>query len=177
MIQEIEDRVVNKEGGNVKENPRLALSEIIYKKKMLEYANKLTPDTRVGYKKQKLWNSLLNYEMSIINTLQPQFFEQINDGDNPDLPVGIINRCFNSNSVEDIFEKLSMETDPWSQKILADLKLKSPISLKITLRVIREAGKSEWSECFERDFRVASRRIRDEEFQKSLEENIMGNFN
>ena len=71
MIQEIEDRVMNKEGGNVAENPRLALSEIIYKKKMLEYANKLTPDSRVGYKKQKLWNSLLNYEMSIINTLQP----------------------------------------------------------------------------------------------------------
>lgn len=60
---------------------------------------------------------------------------------------------------------MQKENTQWSAKVLEGLKKKSPVSLKLTLRLIREAASSEWAECYKREFRVACRRIQDAEFK------------
>ena len=75
------------------------------------------------------------------------------------LPFEAISRCFRGNTIEEIFAALKKENSDWANETLELLQKKSPMSLKLTLRLIREAVASDLIECFAREYRVACRRI------------------
>lgn len=64
-----------------------------------------------------------------------------------------IDRVFTFDTVEAIFQALEGEGTPFAEKTLTDLKTKSPLSLKVTLRLLR-LGRSAPSleACLEREF-------------------------
>ncbi len=70
-----------------------------------------------------------------------------------------IAHCFAAASVEDILARLSVvsgSAQTWAQGVIADLRARSPLSLKITLRHIRDAKALDLRETLQRDYRIAS---------------------
>lgn len=71
-----------------------------------------------------------------------------------------IDRCFSAVRVEDIvarLEALEGEHRDWAQRVAADLKRCSPLSLKITHRHIREAQALDLRQTLQVDYRLAVR--------------------
>lgn len=75
--------------------------------------------------------------------------------------------CFSAHTLEEIFERLSTvsgDEAEWAAAVLEDLKLRSPTSLAITLRHIREAKQDDVSQVLIRDYRLASRCLDQHDF-------------
>ncbi|XLR24939.1 hypothetical protein HN51_071460 [Arachis hypogaea] len=77
----------------------------------------------------------------------------------------IINKCFSKETVEDIIHTLENEllengTEKWITDALSSMRSASPISLKITLKLIRKSRIQNIEECLYRDYNIASHVIR-----------------
>lgn len=73
---------------------------------------------------------------------------------------GVIARCFSAPRVEEILARLEAEDGAhkaWAGEVAADLRRRSPLSLKITHRHIREALSRDLRETLIVDFRLAAR--------------------
>ncbi|KAL1546561.1 3-hydroxyisobutyryl-CoA hydrolase 1 [Salvia divinorum] len=72
--------------------------------------------------------------------------------------LNVINKCFSRRTVEDIIaalERVSAEKkDDWISSTIQSLKKASPMSLKISLRSIREGRVQGIGECLVREFRM-----------------------
>jgi enoyl-CoA hydratase len=82
-----------------------------------------------------------------------------------------IERCFSAPTVEEIIARLDGVTGSaadWAKKVAADLRLRSPISLKITLRHLREAPKRDLRETLRVDYRLALRCLEDNDFYEGV---------
>jgi enoyl-CoA hydratase len=67
-----------------------------------------------------------------------------------------IDRCYAADSIEDILQQLSRSEEDGAHHALKAIRLKSPTSLKVTLRNIREAATFESpEECMRQDYRIA----------------------
>lgn len=77
-----------------------------------------------------------------------------------DLHRAAIDKCFAAGSIEAILQALSDTTGPdadFAQKTIAALKQKSPTSLKITYRQLREGAHLSFEECMKLEFRIVNR--------------------
>jgi len=72
------------------------------------------------------------------------------------------------NSIEEIEERLLQENSTWAASTLQQLKQKSPLVLSLTLRLLRDAQRSQWGDCLAREFRVACRRLHDQDFLDTI---------
>lgn len=73
---------------------------------------------------------------------------------------GVIADCFSAPTVEEIVARLATvegRTRDWAQEVVADLGKRSPLSLKITHRHIREARARDLRQTLEADYRLAVR--------------------
>lgn len=71
-----------------------------------------------------------------------------------------IDRCFSGDSVEEILSRLDAETGEhaeWAHKQAATMRTKSPTSLKIALRQMRDGAKADFEECMRIEYRVVTR--------------------
>ncbi|KAL1540043.1 3-hydroxyisobutyryl-CoA hydrolase 1 [Salvia divinorum] len=72
--------------------------------------------------------------------------------------LDVINKCFSRRTVEDIFEALERvsadKKDDWISSTIQSLKKASPMSLKISLRSIREGRLQGIGKCLVREFRM-----------------------
>ncbi|KAK9913137.1 hypothetical protein M0R45_036961 [Rubus argutus] len=72
----------------------------------------------------------------------------------------VIDKCFSHKTVEEILSALEEESkiningDDWLDSTIQSLKMASPMSLKITLRSIREGRTQGLGECLVRDYRM-----------------------
>ncbi|XP_047321672.1 3-hydroxyisobutyryl-CoA hydrolase-like protein 2, mitochondrial [Impatiens glandulifera] len=73
--------------------------------------------------------------------------------------IETIDKCFSQDTVEEIIEALEKEAaesyDDWCIKTLDKLKQSSPLSLKLTLRSIREGRFQPLDQCLAREYRVS----------------------
>ncbi|KAL0346494.1 UNVERIFIED_CONTAM: 3-hydroxyisobutyryl-CoA hydrolase 1 [Sesamum calycinum] len=80
--------------------------------------------------------------------------------------LNIINKCFSRRSVEEIIAALEREAadnkDDWISSTIQSLKKASPMSLKISLRSIREGRLQGIGKCLVREFRMVSHVLRGE---------------
>ncbi|DAZ97953.1 TPA: hypothetical protein N0F65_006378 [Lagenidium giganteum] len=67
-------------------------------------------------------------------------------------------------SVEGIFQRLRKHNTEWSAETLATLQKMSPVSLKVTLEQMRQGAIKSCEECFQMEYRVASRMMENPDF-------------
>ncbi|KAK9913145.1 hypothetical protein M0R45_036969 [Rubus argutus] len=106
---------------------------------------------------------LVFYVSAIINeySIQPVLKERGSARHKMDL----IDKCFSKGTVEEILSALEKEAadldghingdDPWLSSTIQSIKKASPISLKISLRSIREGRSQRLGECLVREYRTA----------------------
>ncbi|KKK20460.1 hypothetical protein P175DRAFT_0498677 [Aspergillus ochraceoroseus IBT 24754] len=86
-----------------------------------------------------------------------------------------IDRCFGHDTVEGIIKALEQETEQkkWAQKTLETLSIRSPTSLKVTLRQLRLGRKWSISETFQREHHIAARFMRHPDFVEGVKARLV----
>jgi enoyl-CoA hydratase/carnithine racemase len=79
-----------------------------------------------------------------------------------------VNHHFNHETVELIIESLQSASDDWSQKVLATLAKKSPLSLKISLQHLSLVREHDLAYCLKQDFRLISRFLAGHDFYEGI---------
>jgi enoyl-CoA hydratase len=85
--------------------------------------------------------------------------------------ASLIARCFSAPTVEAIIERLSevlSKDREWAQGVIADLKSRSPLSLKVTYRHIRAARKLDLRQTLQLDCRLACRLLEGHDFAEGV---------
>jgi enoyl-CoA hydratase len=78
-----------------------------------------------------------------------------------------IDRAFAASSVEDILERLEMEGE-WGGETVALLKTRSPTSLKVTFRQMREGAALDFESCQRMEYRVMARMMEGPDFYEGV---------
>ena len=91
-----------------------------------------------------------------------------------------IDRCFQFNTVEEIFQALETEAQSeqsnhkeWAKKTLETLSIRSPTSLKVTLRQLRLGKKWSISETFQREHEISANFMRHPDFVEGVKARLM----
>jgi enoyl-CoA hydratase/carnithine racemase len=88
-----------------------------------------------------------------------------------------INRCFSASSVEEILARLEAEDgedEAWAKETAAELRKKSPTSLKIALRQMQVGKSLTLAEALKLEFRLASHLIATHDFREGIDARIAG---
>ncbi|KAL4497195.1 hypothetical protein ABPG72_019515 [Tetrahymena utriculariae] len=155
------------------ENKRLAMAEILYKHQMQDRANLGFKPNDLFNRSHEILNRLLHYEQCVMFDLGLENIEMQTSGTVTSLSLFTIARCFSANSIEEIIERLREEDTHFSRACIKSLESKSPLALKLTFKLLREGINSSWKECFEREFRVACRRLLDNEVMRCIQSEIV----
>lgn len=75
-----------------------------------------------------------------------------------------IDRHFGQPDVESILASLDVDSSEWAKSTAAELRRKSPMSLKMTFRELREGLKLDFEDCMRLEFRMVSRTIDSHDF-------------
>ncbi len=81
---------------------------------------------------------------------------------------GVIDRHFSAATLDAIIESLKGDDDEWAQKCLAGLETKSPTSLRITFRQLREGRHLEFEDAMRMEYRIASRIFHGHDFFEGI---------
>ena len=84
-----------------------------------------------------------------------------------------IDRIFAGNSVEEILSALDAEHEDWSDDAAKTIRAKSPTSLKITFRQLREGAKLEFDDCMRMEYRMVNRVVAGREFYEGVRATII----
>jgi enoyl-CoA hydratase len=76
----------------------------------------------------------------------------------------VIDRCFGHDTVEGIIAALEKEGGAWAHQVRATLLQKSPMSLKVTLRELREAASLDFEDCMVMEYRLVQAFMADRDF-------------
>lgn len=82
-----------------------------------------------------------------------------------------IARCFSAESVEEILVRLASidgSDRAWAQGVIADLKARSPLSLKVTHRHVRDARALDLRQTLQVDYRLACRFLDGHDFYEGV---------
>jgi enoyl-CoA hydratase len=85
-----------------------------------------------------------------------------------ELLQGQIDVAFAGDSVEEIMEALEISGSDWAQKTLKTLKTKSPTSVKITYRQMREGAEKDFDACMQMEYRIVSRVMAAHDFYEGV---------
>lgn len=86
---------------------------------------------------------------------------------------GAIDRAFAQPSVEAILAALEAGADPWAQATAKNLRTKSPTSLKITYRQIREGKTRDFDACMQIEWRMVNRVIAGHDFYEGTRAQVI----
>ena len=78
-----------------------------------------------------------------------------------------IDRAFAASSVEEILERLDLEGD-WGNETASLLKSRSPTSLKVTFRQMREGAELDFASCQRMEFRIMARMMEGHDFYEGV---------
>ncbi len=79
-----------------------------------------------------------------------------------------IERCFAPHSVEEMLEALAAEGSDWAAATAALLAEKSPTSLKLTCRVMREGARLDFDDCMRLEYRLVRRCLAREDYYEGV---------
>lgn len=84
-----------------------------------------------------------------------------------------IDRIFASESVEAIVAALDRDASEWARDAAKILRTKSPTSLKVTFRQIREGAKLSFDDCMRMEFRMVNRIVAGRDFYEGVRATIV----
>jgi enoyl-CoA hydratase len=84
-----------------------------------------------------------------------------------------IDRIFAGNTIEEILSALDAEHEDWTDEAAKTIRAKSPTSLKITFRQLREGAKLEFDDCMRMEFRMVNRVMAGKEFYEGVRATII----
>jgi enoyl-CoA hydratase len=79
-----------------------------------------------------------------------------------------IDRTFSQDSVEGILAALDSEGSEWATSVAAGLRKKSPTSLKVTFRQLREGRRLSFDDCMRMEFRMVNRMTAEHDFREGV---------
>ena len=79
-----------------------------------------------------------------------------------------IDRCFAGNTIEDILDRLKREGGAWADATLATLARMSPLSLRVTLRELREDAALDFEDCLRMEYRLVRRFVKASDFYEGV---------
>jgi enoyl-CoA hydratase len=79
-----------------------------------------------------------------------------------------IDRCFAGDTIEGIFDRLQREGGAWAESVLATLSRMAPLSLRVTLRELREAAALEFEDCLRMEYRLVRRFMKGRDFYEGV---------
>jgi enoyl-CoA hydratase len=79
-----------------------------------------------------------------------------------------IDRCFAGDTIEAILDRLKAGGGEWAQATLATLGRMSPLSLRVTLRLLREAASLEFEDCLRLEYRLVRRFMKGHDFYEGV---------
>lgn len=99
--------------------------------------------------------------------------------DAPGLPefLEVIDRCFAHGSVEAILSALDEDDSAWGPLAATTIRMKSPTSLKISFRELREGRALSFDECLRMEFRMVSRVMSAHDFFEGVRATIIDKDN
>jgi enoyl-CoA hydratase len=85
----------------------------------------------------------------------------------------VIDRCFAKDSVEAILDALDAEHTDWARDTVKIIRTKSPTSLKVAFRQIREGAKLEFDDCMRMEYRMVIRIVAGHDFYEGVRATII----
>lgn len=79
-----------------------------------------------------------------------------------------INRLFDGKTMEEIYEKLSLDGSEWATTQLNILKKMSPTSMKVTLRQLLEGETMSLQDCLVMEYRISQHCMEDHDFYEGV---------
>jgi enoyl-CoA hydratase len=89
----------------------------------------------------------------------------------------VINRAFSAPTVEEILERLDSEegnSAPFAQETVAEIRKKSPTSLKVALKQMQLGRSLDLSDALKLEFRLASRLVKTHDYGEGVSARIAG---
>jgi enoyl-CoA hydratase len=86
---------------------------------------------------------------------------------------GKIDTVFSAGSVEAILERLDRDGSDWARETAATIRTKSPTSLKVAYRQIREGAKLSFDDCMRMEFRMVNRVVAGHDFYEGVRATII----
>jgi enoyl-CoA hydratase len=115
--------------------------------------------------------------------------EQLAAGESPDAALGalaqataaaplaehraIVDRCFAGATVEAILAALDANGGEWARAAAATIRTKSPTSLKVAHRQLREGRRLEFDDCMRMEFRMVNRVVAGHDFYEGVRATII----
>ncbi len=81
---------------------------------------------------------------------------------------GQIDVVFAEETVDGIFTALLMSGSEWAKKTLSTLKTKSPSSVKVTFRQMREGARMEFDDCMRMEYRIVTQIMAGHDFYEGV---------
>lgn len=82
--------------------------------------------------------------------------------------MGRINAAFDAPSVEKIIENLKKDNSDWAKEQLTTLSKMSPLSLKITFKLLEEGARLTLQDALKMEFRLSQRFMQDSDFYEGV---------
>lgn len=79
-----------------------------------------------------------------------------------------IDAAFGATTLDAVVARLEADADPWSQKTLAILRSKSPTSMRIAFRQLREGRALSFNDCMRMEYRIANGCIAGKDFYEGV---------
>ncbi|XP_031625284.1 3-hydroxyisobutyryl-CoA hydrolase, mitochondrial isoform X2 [Contarinia nasturtii] len=80
-----------------------------------------------------------------------------------------INKSFNASSIEEILSNLEKDNSEWAQQTIKTLRSVSPLSLKVTLRLLNIGSNFQsLGECLQMEYRLAVHFVEDSDFHEGV---------
>lgn len=79
-----------------------------------------------------------------------------------------VDASFYHDNLEDIFISLEHERTAWHREVLDCLRLKSPLSLYVTLAQLQKASHFDFDQCIQMDYQLAQHFIQDHDFYEGV---------
>nr|KJB55094.1 hypothetical protein B456_009G062800 [Gossypium raimondii] len=116
-------------------------------------------NARLAWIEERLGN-LMNDDPAVIDSSLAQYGDLVYPDRSSILRrIDTIDKCFSHDTVEEIIDSLENEAagayDDWCKTVLRKMKEASPLSLKVTLRSIREGRFQSLDQCLAREYRIS----------------------
>jgi enoyl-CoA hydratase/carnithine racemase len=80
----------------------------------------------------------------------------------------LIDLVFSAHSVEAVLERLERDGSPFAGDTARLIRSRSPTSLKLAFRLVKEGKSLSRNECLKMEYRVASRAVRGHDFREGV---------